>query len=965
LAWIQFLEAPTKRFFFLLTTMTEKTMTNTEVEEIICAHAHDNNAVFVFPTGISAQLWLERYLEIIGSGSCAAEQFIAWDTFKSSAVRSKMQDKKSIPSTLRKLFIAALVAENSELIHANKPPLFTSLILPQYESSAPSFVKWLTTILPGLAAWEEKFLQQNYESDDEDRDLLMLNNRYKEFLDQRQLFEPAWEKPPFESNGHHYYIFFPEIITDFHEYEKLLALSCDITIVAVPGENVPYDAMVTDEARTEIKKASLFIRALTETEKIPWDDIAVSIPDIESYKPYLLREFSLRNIPYTVRAGKKLFEYQAGKLFSQIEICVSQFFSFSALSTLLLNTSIPWKNQKAISQLIDFGIRNNCVSSWNEDGVQIDIWEATFHSIVGQGEEICALFYRELKKSLTALCAAKSFAEIRAKYFQFKNVFLGDEFLLESDLVLSRCIRELVVLVELEETFPDVMPSNPFSFFVERLTEIDYLPQQHSRGVNIFPYKVAASAPFAAQIVIGAHQDALSAVFQQMQFLAKSKRDVLGVTERDATEYFIKLYMLNSFAHCASFFCSKHTFAGYLMPHTLFDESKNSPALFEEDYFTHEQALLLNVQEESCEEQDENQIFYASQAKSFGAWFKTYSNSSGNEEIEEAAVLNQAVKQKIAKKYSESEHGDKYRVSATTLKEYFDCGVYWIYNSLFGIRPIPTDVSTMPPTVMGNIYHAVLKEFFDGLISNNELVLQELDPQTVLSEAYSKKLTRSVDAVFSRFPMLAGSTPLSPFAVTILDAQKQGVEQSLEYFLGAFLDLFAGYTIQASEKELIYGGLSDAVITGRLDCVLLTGENRTAIIDFKKYTLPTRASCISQDLKDFQLPLYTLLSEANNYSEVSTALFMSILKKEKQVILGSVSSVSTNKTYPAKNSIIERSGANGKELIDLTLAFVNRFVNEIQEGSCTTISSDFAKCFACNFRKLCRKTYNIAGKRNI
>jgi len=260
-------------------------------EKVILEHAQNEHTVFVFPTGISAQLWLDRYLEIIGTGTCALEKFIAWDTFKSSAVRSTMQDKKSIPSALRKMFAAMLIAENSQLIRAGNPPVFNAIIPPEYESSASSFVPWITSILPELASWKEKITAQNGIQDEEDRDLLSLFERYKAFLSHNGLFEPAWEKPPFESNDNHYYIFFTEIISDFAEYETLLTASQDITVVETPKPNPQYDAFIYAESRSELREAALFVRNLYENEHIPYEEIAVSIPDLENYKQYLLREF--------------------------------------------------------------------------------------------------------------------------------------------------------------------------------------------------------------------------------------------------------------------------------------------------------------------------------------------------------------------------------------------------------------------------------------------------------------------------------------------------------------------------------------------------------------------------------------------------------------------------------------------------------------------------------------------------
>jgi hypothetical protein len=932
------------------------------IEKIICDHAEEINSVFVFPTNISAQTWLERYLEILGDGSCAVEQFIAWDMFKSSAARSKMQDKKSIPAVMRKLFVSMLVAENSKLIRANKPPLFTTIILPEYESRSATFVKWITSILPGIASWEEKVSSQDYVEDAEDHDLRILGSRYKEFLERHQLFEPAWEKPPFESNGHHYYIFFPEIISDFSEYEKLLRESKDITVIAIPETQNQYDAVLTSESRSEIKNASLYIRSLAENEHIPWEGIAVSVPDMENYQPYLLREFLLRNIPFTVRTGKKLYEYQSGKLFSQIAECVSQSFSFSALTDLLLNKSLPWNNQTVISQLIDFGIRHNCVASWKEDEKLVDIWETTFKSPCGQNEELCYTFYQQLRRSLTALCGAKSFAEIRARYFAFKQIFFSEEFLPESDLVLSRCIRELMALVDIEESYPDVKPPDPYSFFIERLTEIDYLSQQKSRGVNIFPYKVSASAPFAAQIVIGSHQDALSAVFQQMKFLNRGKRDVLGIKEQDATEHFISLYKLNSMSHIAAFFCSEHTFSGYTAPHSLFNESGQTSVCYAQDFFASEFDASDNARP----------VLYSSQKKSFESWQAITCE-------DDTAILNPVVVQKIKERYTEQGHDGKYRVSSSLLKEYYLCGLRWLHKSILRTNAISVEPARLDPTVIGNVYHAVLKEFFDTLIAENDCVLpmplesDDASGSQQLPQKYVDALHSSVEVVFSGFDKIQdnGET-LSPFSATLLKTLQNNIEYTIQIFLLGFFDLFSGYAVKAVEKSISMNVDGNYYLKGFIDCILSDKDGNTVIVDFKKSVMPSRESCVVTEttdsvgdyldagLGDFQIPVYTLLAESK-YPRVSTALFTRVTDYEKQVVVfGSITSNKTGATKPSKNSIVSRDSEQGELILNTMQDCAKRFVREIEDGNCTTIATDLSECFGCDFRELCRRTYDVA-----
>ncbi|MCL1931410.1 MAG: PD-(D/E)XK nuclease family protein, partial [Treponema sp.] len=120
------------------------------IENILLENIDKPASLFVFPTNVAASRWADRLLRLRGGGTVAMEKFIAWDTFKQESIRSKVSDRKSIPSVLRKMFISALIRENAELCAQGKPPVFTSLIQVQWAQQADSFASWLTDILPQL-----------------------------------------------------------------------------------------------------------------------------------------------------------------------------------------------------------------------------------------------------------------------------------------------------------------------------------------------------------------------------------------------------------------------------------------------------------------------------------------------------------------------------------------------------------------------------------------------------------------------------------------------------------------------------------------------------------------------------------------------------------------------------------------------------------------------------------------------
>jgi len=95
------------------------------VENVLLQNIGNPNSLFIFPTDIAASRWADHLLRLRG-GAVAMNKFIAWDVFKQNSIKSKVQNKKSIPSALRKIFVSRLIAENAEAAKQGKTPVFTS-----------------------------------------------------------------------------------------------------------------------------------------------------------------------------------------------------------------------------------------------------------------------------------------------------------------------------------------------------------------------------------------------------------------------------------------------------------------------------------------------------------------------------------------------------------------------------------------------------------------------------------------------------------------------------------------------------------------------------------------------------------------------------------------------------------------------------------------------------------------------
>ena len=761
-------------------------MRQSAVENILLENIDKRDTLFIFPTNVSASLWADHLLRIKGGGTVAMNKFIAWDTFKENSVRSQVQKKKSIPSVLRKMFISGLIAENAELCRQGKKPVFHFLIREKWAQQAASFAGWMAELLPQLGAWfssaarlhiglinSPDAAQLAKDFDGDDRDLFTLGVRYSQFLDAQGLFEPAWEKPPFDNTGTKCFLFFPDCLRDYSEYRDLLENSGNVQAIystQILDSEKSHDFFHYTNSRSEISEAALYIRNLAENQNIRWDSISVSIPDAENYEPYVLREFRLRNIPFVKRTGKDLGSHPVGLFFSDAGKCVSRDFSLDAMNQLLLNNSLPWKETGKNLRLIDFGINNNCIASWveNEGGKEraINVWEDAFE--LHKDRTMEKGFFKDLKYRLVNLRNSSGFADIRKNYFIFREHFFDMEKCLpETDLILSRCISELGNLIDIEKSFPDVKVSDPYMFFVEYLDEVTYLAQQQESGVAILPYQTAAPAPFDYHIVIGASQDKISTIFSRLNFLPAWKRDRLGLKDEDASEILITLHKANSLKQ-AAFFCAENSFSGYAIPHSSLIKHSDIQA-GETSKPLQRYRHIDEYQKSFCADlfEAENKLYaysgattetgplklWTAQKSGFLAWLarkKCDAKTSGQNRASEN--LLQLIRDRFCN------DSGQMSVSASSLEKYYQCSLKWLYERVLKLESVSYETDLMPNTIAGSVYHAVLHEFLKAIKEKSEAFLPPalFNNQPTLPDTYQKILSESLGRVFDSFPFFPG-----------------------------------------------------------------------------------------------------------------------------------------------------------------------------------------------------------------
>lgn len=931
------------------------------IEETLLQHIKERETIFVFPTQTAANMWAEHLITKGPVKSVAMERFVAWDDFKGNSIKSKHQNKRSIPSTMRKIFAANIICQNAE------KPFLKSLIVPEYAANAEGFTEWLSGLLPGLSMWKNRFTASGMLPDQEDSDLLELHRRYSEFLSENSLFDPAWETPPFEADNHHYYIFFPEILSDYMEYKEILTSSpADITVINIPEEVLKEQSGTVNffsNSRMEIKSIALYLRKIHQEQKIPWTQMAVSVPDMDTYGPYIERELELFQIPYVSRYAKPLGSNAAGSFFSRLKNCVAQNFSYDSVKALVLNDSLPWKSKDVIQQLIEFGKNNNCITSYFYNNKQIDVWEESFKEYTT--EERAANFYRDLKYKGTALVNSRSFEELKKLYFEFRGIFFDMEKCSEkTDQILGRCISELSTLIDLERSFNLNQPQGKlklkdcYSFFVNILENQNYLSQTKDSGVMIVPYKLTCAAPYSVQVIADSSQTGLSVIYKELSFLREDKRKKLFGNQEDpnATELFIKLYQMNALSGNCYFCSASKTFDGYAQATSylaLKDYSKNDEEceLLKEDVFAQEKAWFTQRRDHFPENISKVSL------EGFNFW-KECQRSTVSEEVSSA--------QEMAGGLVEKAFPEKIRISATSLKNFFACPREWYFNNFCKLEEQNNEAELFDHCTIGNLYHKFY-EFFCNSLKEHKLPIHT--SENGMEENYVELFNKSLELTMKY-------ADLTFLARELLKTTSQRFAEELKDSVESFMKLFEGCVVEETETSYNFNPEEkDYTCTGRIDCLLRdVQDGQLILVDFKSFDsaipsnlykkseIPNETPLEEQELPDFQMPMYIhLLKNQPSPKIVENCCFFQVSKGYcKQVFGENIFSRIKAQTPTSKlKPVLEEEYLPTLELFYKAL---DRFTLRLKEKdfSVNNISQGFETCNSCSNRAVCRRTFNIS-----
>lgn len=987
-----------------------------DIGKTLAKHLCDSSTIFVFPTDTVMNSWIDWIVTnptISGCDAIPFERFIAWDNFKSSYLCASENGKEVIPTLLKQLFVHDLIKRNAEKTEAER---FKVIINPDdnYAMHAESFAPWITKNLSSLHFWKKRIEQYNKEYgelDDEDNDYLQIYEEYKSFLNKNNLFEPAWvENIDFSNEENTFVIIYPELLQDFADFTEILNQRENVTLYTFPTKVPRPKAYLYSDSRKELRQTMLQIINLVNEKKADWSEIALSVPNLDTYRPYIEREFSLYSIPYVIKAGEKLTKNCAGRIFQEIADCYNSGFTFDTVRTLLLDECVPWKDELKDKReaLIREGNRMRCICS----PFDTDIWLSALttkinklQSSMNKGEnstksnDTCELeyfeelkdFYIELKKTVSMFFSQKehTFSNINRSWNAFKTTFLKDisEFSQDANNILSRCIKELEEIISIEKKYDDcnLELESPYQFFLDTIRNKTYTPQTNATGIQIFEYKLSALANFKYQFVIDSSQKNLEISYKRLTFLNSTKRSKLHLLDDDktlnATEVFLKLYAKQTNENIVNFSAATDTFNGFAIPHSLLDYTKEVPNLDANDYILKEKEIIFG----SCD--DKKYSFTPEQKQMFENWKK--SAISTDTPFSSNDLFKQLLQNRVNPK------NGKVNVSARSdLEKFFPCPRKWIYKSVLNLREDSLDTQLMQNYDMGNLNHKILELFMKNYKNEKEVVhlpffdveqnsffqQDNTTKKDVSNDIYALLNTKITEQAIKSISDFKDS----PLVIQTLTLQKTKITETIITFLKTLLlptpEGIGNCIVKNIEQE--YSAENEKFnYFGKIDSIFeatSTNDNKVInliIIDYKnsKSSFPKsdgqKNNYVDDDgfLTDFQMPVYNKLEFENfiknnkidNKKYQIYGMYYYSIKDCKKII-----PYEQNNTIASPEKYEKVLGALDEYAALFTESFSNcnfEPTTSKTKGSKLNVKT-YEHCIECAYKSICRTTYCVAGK---
>ena len=513
--------------------------------------AHEDGTRYVFSSQVVARSYLEACVRIHPGTAVFSDSVVSWDQFKANFTHFPQGRTKAV-FTDRLLFVNRLFRKERAMTRLR---FYCDR---SYPCSGKAYMKSIATGLPDMCrAFDLKAsLKVDVKSNPETapmqlrpsvlenapadmiHDLGVIVPAYKAFMESSGLYDPCLYEPDFSVLGNDgtcandYVLVFPGSFSDPCVGDALKAcriLDLDSTGGA-HGNSAKLKLFRNSTAETMACMRRIY--SLLSRGVLP-NDIAVSCPNVDAYRPYLEQEASKRDVKLTFAGAKPLTQYIPGRFFKALLRVRDENYSMDSMKALLLDPCFPYKDRESIVGIIEKSIECKV-----QDG-PLSKWIGKLKAL---GEDALALRLSAIGEGISAVVDCKDASMLHENVMVLVKDLFGedawtreysndDSLEYENARVFGSCVAELGTLSIHAGLLDTGRTPDLFSLFVDILNDKKYAPNTGKDNVRVYSYPLDAGLAVKHHFVIGLADSNTKVIRNPYPFLpyekAKTMDDVL------------------------------------------------------------------------------------------------------------------------------------------------------------------------------------------------------------------------------------------------------------------------------------------------------------------------------------------------------------------------------------------------------------------------------------------------------
>lgn len=806
----------------------------------LLSSASAENISYVFSSEVVARSYIELCARKYPNKAIFSDSVISWDTFSEKFTEYPKNLTRAI-FTDRLLFVQHFFKTQ------NAMQRLKYYCDSNYQCSKPAYMRSIAKALPKMCKAFDLSTMQIVDSIKQDApkemldDLQLIVPSYQAYLDQHSLYDLALYEPDFTTRANdgtkacNYTLVYPETFSNAY---VIKALEVCNRINVVSHEDSLHLKLFTNSL-AEIRACIRKVHALLSTGTTP-NDIAISCPDFDAYKPYLDQEAQKRDITLTFNNAQALSTYTPGAFFCALLRVKAENYSFNSMKALLLDPQFPYKDRDLLVSIIQKAIDCKC-----KDG-PLSNWIKKLKKI-GAEKEVQRL--SEIEIGIKAVVDCKDPLKLKDNVMILVKDLFGENswtnkeeqnnsVKAENARIFGSCERELDNLSAHASEVDLDSSGSLFGLYVDILKDKTYRPNTGKENVNVYKYPVSVGLAIRYHFVLGLTESNSKVFRNPYPFLPLDKAKTME-NVKALEDSVINLYSQTLKEGYFWVSSVEEGFSGADVVPTIFLKNDRIEKIktIEQDSFAKE----LKIWE--GEENATNSNFSITQ-KQKDCFDKAYENElKFNNELVFAPVET------------------PFRMSVSRVKEFESCPYKGYAYCVLGLKNLDFEPNMADAAQIGNLLHSTLQKALKEAGSIESIRterLQEIFRQEIAKYENTARATDSVHLQYVR-NKYSKILPLILDCVEETEKTKENTDESTQVYLGTMNFKATEYTAPSLDVGPIR-------FEGRMDCILEDSDGSLAVIDLKKDASSHHGS--SLDKVNLQVAIYSkMLEQDPNYGK--------------------------------------------------------------------------------------------------